>query len=52
MDVVAEGVETEEQLEELKRLGCHRAQGFLLARPMNAAAVAKLLRSTPARAAR
>ena len=52
VDVVAEGVETEEQLEELKRLGCHRAQGFLLARPMNAAAVAKLLRSTPARAAR
>lgn len=51
VDVVAEGVETEEQLEELKRLGCHRAQGFLLARPMNAAAVAKLLRSTAAAAA-
>ena len=39
VDVVAEGVETEEQLEELKRLGCHRAQGFLLARPMTAADV-------------
>jgi diguanylate cyclase (GGDEF)-like protein len=43
VDVIAEGVETEEQLEELKRLGCHRAQGFLLARPMNAAAVSRLL---------
>ena len=45
VEVVAEGVETEEQLAELKRLGCHRGQGYLLARPMNAAAVAKLLRS-------
>jgi EAL domain-containing protein (putative c-di-GMP-specific phosphodiesterase class I) len=43
VDVVAEGVETEEQLAELKALGCHRAQGYLLARPMNAAAVMKLL---------
>ena len=43
VDVVAEGVETEEQLEELKRLGCFRAQGYLLARPMTAAAVARRL---------
>ena len=43
VDVVAEGVETEEQLEELKRLGCTRAQGFLLARPMTAAGVARIL---------
>jgi EAL domain-containing protein (putative c-di-GMP-specific phosphodiesterase class I) len=46
VDVVAEGVETEDQLAELQRLGCHRAQGFLLARPMNAAAVTKLLGRT------
>jgi diguanylate cyclase (GGDEF)-like protein/PAS domain S-box-containing protein len=46
VEVVAEGVETEEQLAELKRLGCHRAQGFLLARPMSAAAVVKLLRGS------
>ena len=45
VEVVAEGVETEDQLAELKRLGCHRAQGFLLARPMNSAAVAKLLKT-------
>jgi EAL domain-containing protein (putative c-di-GMP-specific phosphodiesterase class I) len=43
VDVVAEGVETEEQLAQLKALGCHRAQGYLLARPMPAAAVAKML---------
>ena len=29
LEVVAEGVETEEQLEFLSRLGCHRYQGFL-----------------------
>jgi len=43
VDVVAEGVETEEQLEELKRLGCRRAQGYLLARPMDAQAITRLL---------
>ncbi len=31
--VVAEGVETEQQLATLGRLGCHEAQGFLLGRP-------------------
>jgi diguanylate cyclase (GGDEF)-like protein/PAS domain S-box-containing protein len=43
VDVVAEGIETEEQLEQLKRLGCRRGQGYLLARPMNAAAITALL---------
>ena len=46
VQVVAEGVETEEQLAELLRLGCHRGQGYLLARPMAAAAVARLLRGS------
>jgi diguanylate cyclase (GGDEF)-like protein/PAS domain S-box-containing protein len=45
VDVVAEGVETAEQLAELKRLGCYRAQGYYLARPMNAAGVVKLLKT-------
>ena len=44
--VVAEGIETEEQLAELQRLGCFRGQGYLLARPMNAAAVRQLLGRT------
>lgn len=32
--VTAEGVETEGSLEQLTNLGCDRAQGFLMARPM------------------
>ena len=34
MDVVAEGVETDAQLEFLQTLGCDALQGYLLARPM------------------
>ena len=37
LDVVAEGVETDVQLEHLRRLGCRSVQGFLLARPMPSA---------------
>jgi diguanylate cyclase len=38
-EVVAEGVETEQILGELALLGCDIAQGYLLAKPMPAAAV-------------
>jgi diguanylate cyclase (GGDEF)-like protein len=41
--VTAEGVETEEQLEALRALGCERVQGFLLARPMDADQLVALL---------
>jgi diguanylate cyclase (GGDEF)-like protein len=34
LDVIAEGVETEEQLRFLGELGCHRIQGFLISRPI------------------
>ncbi len=34
MTTLAEGVETEEQYECLRRLGCDQAQGYLLGRPM------------------
>jgi EAL domain-containing protein (putative c-di-GMP-specific phosphodiesterase class I)/PAS domain-containing protein len=34
IDVIAEGVETEQQLRMLEDLGCPRVQGFLLGRPM------------------
>jgi len=37
LEVVAEGVETAEQLEFLRRNGCDLVQGFLIARPMAAA---------------
>lgn len=33
LSVVAEGIETHAQLEFVRRAGCHRAQGYLLARP-------------------
>lgn len=36
VDVVAEGVETEEQLQDLRSLGCELAQGYLLGRPIPA----------------
>jgi diguanylate cyclase len=43
MLVVAEGVESEMQAEELARLGCDQAQGFLLARPAPAAVITPML---------
>ena len=43
MRAVAEGVETVEQLAELRRLGCDQAQGYLLGRPMSDAALLELL---------
>ncbi len=36
MNVVAEGIETREQLEKLKLLGCDLGQGFLFSRPLDA----------------
>jgi EAL domain-containing protein (putative c-di-GMP-specific phosphodiesterase class I) len=44
--VVGEGVETEEQLEALAATGCDVAQGFLLGRPLSAAAITDLLLSS------
>ena len=45
LDVVAEGVETAEQAEEARALGCGWAQGYYFARPAPAAEVESLLRS-------
>jgi diguanylate cyclase (GGDEF)-like protein len=41
--VIAEGVETDSQLAELRSLGCDAAQGFLLGRPVTAQEVQALL---------
>ena len=43
LTVVAEGVETEHELAELRRFGCDIAQGFLFARPMAAEALEQWL---------
>ena len=45
LTAVAEGVETVEQLAALGALGCHRAQGFHLGRPMTSDALLALLRA-------
>jgi EAL domain-containing protein (putative c-di-GMP-specific phosphodiesterase class I) len=45
LDVAANGVETIAQLEQLRAMGCTRAQGFLFSKPMCAAALYNLLRN-------
>ena len=44
MDVVAEGIETREQYNLLRQLGCRYGQGFLFARPVPAETVSRMLR--------
>lgn len=44
MEVVAEGVETDAQLEYLKRIGCDVMQGFHFSRPISNKAFSKLVR--------
>ncbi len=46
MNVVAEGVETNEQAVMLKQLGCEYGQGYFFSRPIIAAAAEKLIEST------
>ena len=43
LEVIAEGVETEEQAQAAEALGCTQLQGFYLGRPMSATAAAELL---------
>jgi EAL domain-containing protein (putative c-di-GMP-specific phosphodiesterase class I) len=49
MAVVAEGVETEEQMRFLRELGCDEVQGFVLSRPVDAHELVNVVaRRTPA----
>jgi diguanylate cyclase (GGDEF)-like protein/PAS domain S-box-containing protein len=47
MNVVAEGVETAEQLEWLRAIGCEYAQGFYFSRPVDFATATGLIASSP-----
>ncbi|MEY2522103.1 MAG: diguanylate cyclase, partial [Ilumatobacteraceae bacterium] len=42
LDVIAEGVETAAAARALLDLGCYRAQGFLLSRPLDRSAMGSL----------
>jgi len=48
--IIAEGVETEAQLQILRSLGCNEAQGYFFAKPMCAEDMAQYLRSASSRA--
>ncbi|MBV9286034.1 MAG: EAL domain-containing protein [Acidimicrobiia bacterium] len=43
LTVTAEGIETEDQLDQLQTLGCARGQGFLFQRPVSARQIGRLL---------
>jgi EAL domain-containing protein (putative c-di-GMP-specific phosphodiesterase class I) len=46
LEVVAEGVETEQQLSRLRKLGCTYFQGFLFSKPVDAATAESLYGQT------
>jgi diguanylate cyclase (GGDEF)-like protein/PAS domain S-box-containing protein len=46
--VVAEGIETEDQLSKLRSLGCDRGQGYVFSRPVGALAFAQFLEAQAA----
>lgn len=43
LEVVAEGVETEGQLDLLRSIGCERAQGYLFSKPADSETISRLL---------
>jgi len=45
LEIVVEGVETIEQLEQINRTGVHLIQGYLFGKPMRSAQVAKAIKS-------
>jgi EAL domain-containing protein (putative c-di-GMP-specific phosphodiesterase class I) len=47
LDLIAEGVETEQQRQTLAELGCSKIQGYLVCRPLPAEAVSAMLHRAP-----
>jgi EAL domain-containing protein (putative c-di-GMP-specific phosphodiesterase class I) len=47
LDVVAEGVETARQRDQLRELGCQFAQGYYFSRPLTAQAASAMLEESP-----
>lgn len=45
LDVIAEGVETQEELSVVRSLGCNRVQGYLIARPLRPSDVVAFVES-------
>ncbi|MEW8491996.1 MAG: EAL domain-containing protein, partial [Candidatus Thiodiazotropha endolucinida] len=46
LEVVAEGVEIEDQLSQLRDMQCEYAQGYLFSRPVSAEAFTELLQNS------
>ncbi len=47
MDIIAEGIETEEHMKYLARLGCEYGQGYFFAKPMPADSMTEVLAENP-----
>jgi diguanylate cyclase (GGDEF)-like protein len=47
LEVIGEGVETETQVSELRRLGCELAQGYYFSEPVPAEKITAMLQSSP-----
>jgi diguanylate cyclase (GGDEF)-like protein/PAS domain S-box-containing protein len=47
MDVVAEGIETQDHFHQLKKIDCEKGQGYFFAKPLDKQAIEKLLETCP-----
>ncbi len=47
LDVCAEGIEREEQVQQLRAVGCHRGQGFYFSGPLPGETVTAMLKTDP-----